>query len=409
MGSRTSALTRPVLLGCVFLSIFGEVLLSPFYPQFFAKVFGVEDLTYTGFYILVCRLTVVLISPLWGLLSRKFAVQHLLLVGQAGTAICTAMMALAGSVEQFLVITIALLVFKSSYMFVYPLLVEAAGVGKMALSTGSYHVAYHMAIILSSLAGAAMFSMEKPLLLFFWIAATDVLQFLFCWFIWRGIRRKRTGRDLLSTAEVAATSESNSGSGKLRRMILILASTLLAFHLAIHMIRPYFTVYVEQHLQLTLVAGTALYLIPNGMAVLCFFAVQRLTTERRLSMVLTCALPLLAVSLVLQGIDGGLTLMIVSRCLFGIGLAIAQASMELLLFKSSETGRMHVNYSMAMVFQNGGQLLAPLTASLLLVPFGGETLFFVSASICLLCLLLLWFALFRRKMIWRQPVATSSK
>ncbi|MFD0589245.1 MFS transporter [Paenibacillus sp. GCM10027627] len=419
-----SSYARPVLLSCVFLSIFGEVLLSPFYPQFFAKVFGVQDLTYTGFYILVCRLTVILISPIWGLLSRKFAVKHLLLVGQAGTAVCTAWLAFASHADQFLLITVVLLLFKSSYMFIYPLLVEAAGDGKMALSAGSYHVAYHTAIVLSSLAGVALFSMEQPLLLFLWIAATDIIQLLMCWLIWKGLPwRRRGGRAsaLAASTEVAsalekdskaeananvhgaseevaaALSPQSSGKGGMWMGLFMLGITLLAFHLAIHMIRPYFTRYMEMQWHLPLMASTALYLIPNVVAACCFFAVRRLDKEWSLKRTLSLTLPLLAASLALQGVDGGVMLMIVSRCLFGLGLVLAQASLELLLFKSSQGGRLHLNYGMAMAFQNGGQLLAPLAASLLFVPYGGASLFYGGAVLSLFCLLLLWMALFRTK------------
>ena len=99
---------------CVFLAIFNEVLLSPFYPQFFRKVFGVEDLAYTGFYIFVCRLTVVLSAPIWGILSRRLEVKHLLYIGQAGTAVMTALLGTSTNVQQFLIYTIVLLLFKSS-------------------------------------------------------------------------------------------------------------------------------------------------------------------------------------------------------------------------------------------------------------------------------------------------------
>ncbi|MNW13878.1 hypothetical protein D3C71_2119390 [compost metagenome] len=65
----------------MFLGLFTEVLLSPYYPQFFHQVFGIEDYSYTGLYLFVCRLTVVLCSPLWGWLTRKLEAKRLLLVG----------------------------------------------------------------------------------------------------------------------------------------------------------------------------------------------------------------------------------------------------------------------------------------------------------------------------------------
>ena len=82
----TIALIRPALFCCIFLFVVTETLLSPFYPQFFLTVFGVQDLDYTGWYIFLCRLTVLLCAPLWGLAARHVEVKHLLFLGQAGSA-----------------------------------------------------------------------------------------------------------------------------------------------------------------------------------------------------------------------------------------------------------------------------------------------------------------------------------
>lgn len=115
------------LFFCVFLSLFSEVLLSPFYPLFFSKVFGVQDLSYAGYYIFICRLTVVLFTPIWGFLAKRFEARKLLSVGQLGTAVMTAMMALTQNIYQFTFITVLLLIFKSSYFLLYPLIIELGG------------------------------------------------------------------------------------------------------------------------------------------------------------------------------------------------------------------------------------------------------------------------------------------
>jgi DHA1 family multidrug resistance protein-like MFS transporter len=151
---------------CVFLALFTEVLLSPFYPQFFAKVFGVTDLSYTGFYIFVCRLTIVLCAPIWGGLARRFEVKNLLYIGQAGTAIMTAMMATAQTANQFMLITIFLLLFKSSYLLVYPLIIQLAGQAKRATFVGIYQAIFHGAIVASTVVGAWMINLETPLFCF---------------------------------------------------------------------------------------------------------------------------------------------------------------------------------------------------------------------------------------------------
>ncbi|MBC1304409.1 MFS transporter, partial [Trichormus variabilis] len=178
---------------CVFLSIFNEVLLSPFYPQFFRKVFGVTDLAYTGYYIFVCRLTVVLCAPVWGVLSRRFEVKHLLFVGQLGAAFMTALMGTSTSAEQFLIYTILLLLCKSSYLLVYPLIIQLGGEEKRTAIAGTYQAVFHSAIIIATIVGAFMVNINTPLIIFYGIAAADLLQLAVCAYILRGVSTKEAG------------------------------------------------------------------------------------------------------------------------------------------------------------------------------------------------------------------------
>nr|WP_269669536.1 MFS transporter [Paenibacillus sp. GSMTC-2017] len=390
------------MLACVFLSIFGEVMLSPFYPQFFQKVFHIDDLSYTGFYIFVCRLTVVLCSPLWGLLTRKFCVKRLLLIGQGGTAICTALLATASSAEQFVMLTVLLLLFKSSYMLVYPLLIEVAGPENKAPSAGSYHAVYHTAIIFSSIAGVGMINMANPLVLFYWVGVTDILQLLLCWFVLRGVTLKKK-------VEKQAVLHKDKGSRKYadKLPLIYLGITLLGFHLAVNMVRPYFTIFTGEYWQLSLTEQSILYFLPNAIAVFSFVLVQKMCAPQRLRATLMIGLSLLAVTLALQGIEGSIVSLIASRCMFGVFLILSQAALEVVVFSTSSSDKLHMNYSFIVSFQNIGQLLAPLLASAIVINSGYGSPFYVAAIICLFSLVFLWRVLLRQKQGWMNIVDNS--
>jgi DHA1 family multidrug resistance protein-like MFS transporter len=376
---------RAALFLCVFLYVFTETLLSPFYPQFFGKVFGIEDLAYSAHYVFVCRLTVVACAPLWGLLSRRFEVRRLLLVGQAGAVVFTALLATAETAGQFLALSVALLAFKSSYLLVYSLIVELSGRDGAPAAAGSYGATFHAAIIVSTLVGAFMVGMENPLKLFYWVAAADLLQLALCL---RVLRPVSSGR--------AAPSPSASGAaGGQLGFLLAIGLIIFTFHLANNTIRPYFTAYAERGFGLSLEASGALFLIPSAMAILALPFVKRLAHPERLPRLYAIGLAALAAGLALQGLAGGLASLLAGRVLYGFFLAISQAALELRLFGASGEDRLHLNYGVAVAFQNAGLLAAPLLASSLLGSYGLASPLLAAAVLCAANLVLARLTVFR--------------
>ena len=60
----------------------------------------------------------------------------------------------AGSATEFLVLTVLLLLFKSSYMLIYPIVMELGDQDGRAGSAAKFHAVHHTAVLLASLAGA---------------------------------------------------------------------------------------------------------------------------------------------------------------------------------------------------------------------------------------------------------------
>ncbi len=387
---------------CVFLAIFNEVLLSPFYPQFFRKVFGVEDLAYTGYYIFVCRLTVVLCAPFWGILARRFEVKHLLYIGQAGTAVMTALMGTSTSTNQFLLYTILLLLCKSSYLLVYPLIIQLAGEDKRATVAGTYQAVFHGAIIAATITGAWMVNLDAPLFLFYPIAAADVLQLGICLYMLRGVSTQ--------PLDVAAERQPSVVGNQ---TIVAIGIVILIFQLANNLVRPFFTAYVTASapLGISLLESSFLFMIPSIMAIAALPYIRKSCHTQRLSPIYLVGLCLLAGSLYLQGWTQHLSVLVLvlARVVYGFCLAVTQAALELQLFGSSTTKSLHFNYSLATSFANVGHLGAPLMASWLVSTYSLAAPFLAAATICCVNLLFARFTVFRKSSLHLQPLPIPEK
>ncbi|MVP01936.1 MFS transporter [Paenibacillus lutrae] len=420
-GSPRAQLAQAVLLGCVFLGLFTEVLLSPFYPQFFSKVFGVEDYAFTGVYIFVCRLTVVLISPLWGLLSKRFEAKHLLVAGQAGTAVCTALMATAGTAAEFLVITVLLLLFKSSYMLIYPLMIELSEGRKNAATAAKFHAVHHTAIIVSTLVGAKMLGMEQPLTLFYGAAAADAVQLALCVWVLRGyagqaadkaepavpgdartveaskrVRPAEAQKAGVRNRQVSAEKKPVSLSGtasapsivKRYGFLLAIGIVFCTLALANNLIRPFFTPLAEARLGTGTETGSLLFLIPSAMAVAAMPLIRRLCVPERSTAVYTAGIAIMAAGLLLQAAADSMLVMVIGRMLYGLFLALTMAVLDVMLFDRSSGSSLPLHFSVIVSFQNVGELLSPLLASSLAREISLTAPLVAAALLCLVNLLL---------------------
>ncbi|WP_227935542.1 MFS transporter [Alkalihalobacillus deserti] len=377
--------TQTVLFFLIFYFVYADVALSPFYPQFFNKVFGIEDLEYTAFYIFIARLTVVIAVPIWGLLSKYFEVKYLLYVGQWVSAVMMVGMAGALNEQQFLLFTILLLIGKSSFFLIYPLLIELNGQGKRSAVVGMYHMIFHGAIILGTLSGAWIIRLDDPLLLFYGLAGVEVILWLICCL---------TLRKLSSRKKVVLKRESvHSTTSKQVYFVLLIGLVIFAFHTANNMIRPYFTTYTINDFQLSIVESSILFMVPSAMAIIAYPVIRKVCSQEKVPFVFALALAVLSISLILQGVTTSFIVLAIGRIFYGFFLAIAQSALELYLFNKS-SNHMQV-YTVASSFQNAGLLVAPLLASTSVISYNLAAPFVFAGAICLLTLIVARLTLFK--------------
>ncbi|MDN4073973.1 MFS transporter [Fictibacillus terranigra] len=350
MGS-SHPIARIALYICVFLFVFTEVLFSPFYPQFFQKVFGVSDLQFTGNYLFLCRLSVVAASPVWGWLSKKVDRKRLLLIGQAGTGLSCGMMALAVTETQFAVWSLILLLFKSSYLLLYPLLLESAMDQKKV--TANYHALAQCAAAGAALASSWLIQLKDPLSVFWWIGGLDLLQALIC----MAVLSKTKTESRIHKTPIPASASAARKSRDLY-FLMKLGITVFTLHFAVTLIRPLFTVYTEAEYGSSYVESSFLFLLPSFMTLAALPVMKKLKSEN-LRNVYMISGAMVLISILLQGGSSTFVLFTAGRCLFGFFLAICLASLDMSLFqKGKEAGH---QYGWMCSFQNLGLLLAPVS------------------------------------------------
>lgn len=343
-------LARFSLYGCVFLFVFTEVLFSPFYPQFFQKVFGVDDLQFTGAYLFMCRLAVVAASPMWGWLSRRFDSRKLLLIGQIGTALSCMLMAMADNESSFMLWSLVLLLFKSSYLLLYTLLIQNA-TNQNAVAA-NYQGITQGAAAAAALASAGLIQLDDPLLVFWWIAGVDLVQAVICLIV---LKR------MAPLPKAAALLETTRGEKKESMVFLArLCLTVFTLHFAVTLIRPLFTVFTEAEYGSSHTMSSLLFLLPSLMAIAAIPVMKRLP-KQKLSSIYSFSGAMVLLSVLIQGAEPNLFLFSLSRCVFGFFLALCLASLDMKLFQK---GAGH-HYGMIFSFQNLGLLLAPVSVPIL--------------------------------------------
>jgi DHA1 family multidrug resistance protein-like MFS transporter len=384
-----------LLLMCGFLFVFTETILSPFYPQFFKQVFGVNDLELTGHYVAMCRLTVLVSAPFWGFIARYIDPIKLLVGGQSIAAVITLCLSFSSSLPVFMLLTVLLLLFKSSYFLFYSLLIEMQGKDKQSSTVGQVQLVVHAALIASTLASAWVLSFDHPLQLFVVVAVLDTLLVLLCVVVL--FRR----RGISIPQKVTAMAQDSIQAWRLQT-ILGYGLLVLAFSVAINSIRPYLTVYSMQTLHVSRVEAAFLYLMPSLMAILAFPLIRSAWMQRlNISHGYAALLGLLVSSLVWQAMATDIYALFAARMLFGLSMLLGQALLELYLF-SNAAHSPHWYFGLASSVQHAGQLLAPLCAAVLVGLYGLTAPFWLAAAVLVFSGLWVFIGLSQRPSLQRS-------
>lgn len=129
------------------VSVVADTMLLPFYPQFFAREFGNTSPEHVGFYIAACCFTVMVALPLWAKLARRINEFHIWVVTQIAAGSLGIAAYFTESLLHFWVITQTMLVFKASYLLIYPMVMRLEEKDRHLGVAGMFSVLMHFGAI----------------------------------------------------------------------------------------------------------------------------------------------------------------------------------------------------------------------------------------------------------------------
>jgi len=368
------------------IAVISDSMLHPFYPQYFAEVFGVTSARTVGLYIASCSLTVLATFPLWARLSRRVPVIPLLVATQLATAVLSLVCSRISWLPGFWVVSLVLMIGKASYLLIYPYVMSLQPKEKHLGTISLLALVVYFGNVLAAALAGSIFEWLSPSDLFVAMAIGDVLQIGLCLWMLRGARELR---------EPAPVTEERTSLS--RGFLLRLGAVMFVLYFCAYLPDPFFSSYWELR-----VASSSRFLSGMVFALPAFAALAALAYDKlrpsaggAYSGIITSTLVgMCALWLQASGVSW---LLLAGRFLFGWALFQVMVRLDVLLFHHSHPDTYAVDFSKVNLFQGLGVLVASVSAGSLVSSFGMRVPFVVAACGFLLGVsLYVW--LFRREL-----------
>jgi hypothetical protein len=325
---------RAVLLAVLAVQLVGDTALAPYFPQLFDRLFGIDELTATGTYLWVCRVTGLLALPLWALAARRFSPHRLVVVGLWASAGLDLLLGLAPTWTAFTVLSAIHVAVSASLALAYPVLVAACG-GEGLNGVRSYVALFHATLAASAAAGALVLAMPEPRIGISAFAILDAGLAIAAGRLWRGPSALSAPVSTRPASGQTATQTHHTGRRGLLRGVLLVAVLAGMVELGAGVVRPFFTAYALEN-GASLSTTAAVFAVPHMVAVAVMPTVAAL--HRRLGRrLLVMAAAATAVGLVVQVLSSRLVPLVVGRAVFGAGLGLGQVALDLAVFAAVGT------------------------------------------------------------------------
>jgi DHA1 family multidrug resistance protein-like MFS transporter len=350
------------------IAVVCDSMLHPFYPQYFASVFGVTDARHVGAYIASCSLTVLLTFPLWALIAKRMSVLRLLI----GTQLATCLLSLAcygtRSLLAFWIISLCMMVFKASYLLIYPYVMSLEAKENHVSTISLLAFVVYFGNILAALASGALFEFVDPRSLFLAMAAGDALQIALCFL-------------MLRAAEAQPAPASSAGETSIPpRYLLKLGIVMFVLYFSAYVSEPFFAQFWEavSALDNKFVAG-CVYAGPGAAALVGLYVNSSTGDEEGTPYAGIASAIALGVAALAMQASGLPIVVVVGRFLYGWSLFQSMVRLDGLLFRYSTPETYAVDFSKANLFQGLGVLAASSCAGSLVEAFGVRLPFAMAA------------------------------
>lgn len=339
---------RSFLILMTMVAVVSDYLLMPFYPHFFESRFGIKDPRIVGFYFSAVCGTVMIAFPVWAIVSRKISELRILVYTQVIAGLLAVSCFFITSYIQFWIVSLSIIVFKGSYLLVYPYLLRITKREDHTNTIGLLSVIIHFGSVLGAILGGIVIDVTQPAYIFMFMALGDFIQAGMSLYLLRGNDHQ--------------PQEAQKGRVSLipRGNVLKLGIITGVLYFSDFITRPFFVRYWEfaSKYDSTVISG-CIYAIPALVALVALWVNKRYQYGGIMS-----ALLLGLIGLLLQGYPVAF-IVVIGRIVYGWAFFQAAVRFDVLVFKVSVPESYAIEYSKIHFFQNMGVLMASFTAGIL--------------------------------------------
>ena len=376
------------------VSVIADTMLLPFYPQFFTQAFQYSSAEHVGYYIAACCITVMIMFPLWAKVAQYVHEFHIWVYSQIAACSLGIACYYSTSLLEFWILSQAMLVFKASYLLIYPFVMRLEEKDKHLGMVGLFSVLMHFGAIGGALLGAFTLQFISPKAWYLIMASTDALQVCVClYLIFKLNVHWRVSSQVIEGAYADPNVNEGSIPRPLNRLLAALGVSTMLFYFSVFLIRPFFTRYWEQINESTwlateLVTGFV-YSLPGWVAVIGLWINHKRKNQDKNFSIIATSMLMGVIGMLLQSSDI-YWVVIFGRCIFGWALFQSTVRLELLLFEISKPERYAKDFSSMHFMQNLGVILASFSVGHLVANQPIQFAFFLGAVGLLVTLLVFY-------------------
>ncbi len=226
------------LIVLTLVSVVADSMLLPFYSQFFAQAFDSHSSQLVGYYIAASCFTVIVSFPVWAKVAKKINELHLWIYTQIIAGALGLACYYSSSLLQFWLLSQLMLVFKASYLLIYPFVIRLEEKDKHMNMVSLFSVLMHFGAIGGALLGGVILQMFSAKDAYLVMPISDAIQVLVCLFIIFKLQ-------VPFWAEQQTTDKPCVISPEHKKFILNLGIVSMLFYFSTFLIRPFFSRYWE--------------------------------------------------------------------------------------------------------------------------------------------------------------------
>jgi len=364
------------------VAVVSDYLLHPFYPQFFELRFGVTNPELVGYYFAAICFMVMIAFPFWAYISKKVSELNILVYTQFIAGILALYCYYTESYINFWIVSLIMIIFKGSYLLVYPYILKIITKEEHPKTIGLLSVVVHLGGILGAVIGGLTVDFIDPSNIFLIMAGGDFVQMGMSAFL---LKSKKYDTSIVAVDEVQ-TEKKLIPKG----FILKLGLITMILYFSDFLIRPFFSLYWESFsaFKSKLVSGS-IYAIPGFVALVTLWINNKRKTEEGYQGIIN-AICIGVIGLFLQGIPLD-AFVVIGRIIYGWAIFQGVVKFDILLFELSSPESYAVDYSKIHFFQNLGVLLASLSVGLVVENYGLQIPFNIALAGFIITLALYFF------------------